>query len=109
MPPFHQATKMMYANMPVATPEAIQQPYNIFYRSLQNPITLHQQGNIDMRLNSYIDQERNHNVQGYVFLTAHNTINENQLILSSLSSSHAHLSSCYSCDHSLKIRMANGS
>ena len=89
MLPFHQATKTMDANMPVATPQAIQPPYNMFYRSFQNPITLQQQNNIDMSFNSYIDHERNHNVQGYVFLAAHNTINENQFVLFSLSSSDA--------------------
>ena len=109
MLPFHQATKTMDANMPVATPQAIQPPKNMFYRSFQNPITLQQQSNIDMSFNPYIDQERNHNVQGYVFLAAHNTINENQFVLSSLYSSDASLSSCYSCDHFLKIKMANGS
>ena len=106
---FHQAKKTMDANMPVATPEAIQPPYNMFYKSFQNPITLQQQSNIDISFKSYIHQERNHNVQGYVFLAAHNTINENQFVLFSLSSSDASLFSCYSCDHSLKIRMANGS
>ena len=64
MLPLHQATNTMYANIPVATPEAIQPPYSMLYRSIQNPITLQQQSNIDMRFNSYISQERNHNVQG---------------------------------------------
>ena len=32
--PLHQVTKTMYANIPIATPEAIQTPYNIFYRSI---------------------------------------------------------------------------
>ena len=110
MLPLHQATKTMYANMPeVATPEVIQPPYNKFYRSLQNPVTLQQQWNIDMRFNFYIEQERNDNVQGYVFLAAQNTINENQFVLSSLSSSDACLPSCYSCERSLRIKMANGS
>ena len=110
MLPLHQATKTMYANMPeVATPEVIQPPYNKFYRSLQNPVTLQQQWNIDMRFNFYIEQERNDNVQGYVFLAAQNTINENQFVLSSLSSSDACLSSCYSCERSLGIKMLNGS
>ena len=67
----------MYANIPVATPEAIQSPCNMPYRSIQNPITLQQQSNIDIRFNSYINQDRNHNVQGYVFLGAYNTISEN--------------------------------
>ena len=67
----------MCANIPVATPEAIQPPYNMFYKSIQNPITLQQQSNIDMLFNSYIDQQRNFNVQGYIFLGTHNTINEN--------------------------------
>ena len=59
MLPLHQATKTMYANMPeVATPEVIQPPYNKFYRSLQNPVTLQQQWNIDMRFNFYIEQEK---------------------------------------------------
>ena len=100
---------MMYANIPVATPEAIQPPYSVLYRSIQNPITLQQLSNIDMRFNSYISQERNHNVQGYVFLGAHSTINENQFVLSSLFSCDARVSSCYGCDHSLKIIMADGS
>ena len=99
----------MYANIPVATPEAIQLPYSMLYRSIQNPITLQQQSNIDMRFNSYISQERNHNVQGYVFLGAHSTINENQFVLSSLSSCDARVSSCYGCDRPLKIIMADGS
>ena len=105
----HQATKTMYANMPeVATPEAIQPPYNKFNRSFQNPIMLQQQSNIDLRFNSYIESERKPNVQGYVFLAAQTTINENQFILSSLSSSDACLPSCYSCDRSLKIKMPIG-
>ena len=81
--PLHQATDSIHSNISVLTPEAIQPPYNMLYRSIQNPITLQQQSNIDMRFNSYIDQERNYNVQGYVFLGAHNTINENQFVLSS--------------------------
>ena len=60
-----------------ATPEAIQPPYNMLYKSIQNPITLQQQSNIDRLFNSYIDQQRNYNVQGYIFLGTHNTINEN--------------------------------
>ena len=99
----------MYANIPVATPEPIQPPYSMLHRSIKNRVTLQQQSNMDMRFNSYIDQERNHNVQGYVFLGAHNTINENQFVLSSLSSCDARVSSCYGCDHPLKIIMANGS
>ena len=109
MLPLHQATNTMYANIPVATPEVIQPPYSMLYRSIQNPITLQQQSNIDMRFNSYISQERNHNVQGYVFLGAHSTINENQFVLSSLSSCDALVSSCYGCDRPLKIIMAGGS
>ena len=105
----HQETNMMYANIPVATPEAFQPPYKILYRSIQNPITLQQQSNIDMRFNSYIDQERNHNVQRYVFLGAHNTLNVNQFVLSSLSSCDALVSSSYGCDRLLKIIMADGS
>ena len=62
-----------------------------------------------MPFNSYIDQERNHNVQGYVFLGAHNTINENQFVLSSLSSCDARVSSYYGCDRPLKIIMADES
>ena len=62
-----------------------------------------------MRFNSYIDQERNYNVQGYVFLCAHNTINENQFVLSSLSSCDAHESSCHGFDRSFKIIMADRS
>ena len=62
-----------------------------------------------MRFNSYISQERNHNVLGYVFLGAHSTINENQFVLSSLSSCDARVSSCYGCDRPLKIIMADGS
>ena len=87
MLPLHRGTNKMCANMPVATIEAIKPPYNKFYRSLQNPITLQQQSNTDMWFNSYIDQERNQNVQGHVFLAAHSTINENQFVLSSYSSS----------------------
>ena len=109
MLPLHQATDSMYSNISVLTPEAIQPPYNMLYRSIQNPITLQQQSNIDMRFNSYIDQERNYNVQGYVFLGAHNTINENQFVLSSLSSCDANESSCHDFDRSLKIIMADGS
>ena len=109
MLPLHNATDTMYANIPVVTPEAIQMPYNMFYRSIQNPITLQQQSNIDMRFNSYIDLERNHNVQGYAFLGAHNTINQNQFVLSSLFSCDARVSSCYGCDRPLKIIMADGS
>ena len=81
----------------------------MFYSSIQNPITLQQQSNIDMRFNSYIDQERNHNVQGYAFLGAHNTINQNQFVLSSLFSCDARVSSCYGCDCPLKIIIADGS
>ena len=109
MLPLHQATDSMYSNISVLTPEAIQPPYNMLYRSIQNPITLQQQSNIDMRFNSYIDQERNYNVQGYVFLGAHNTINENQFVLSSVSSCDANESSCHGFDRSLKIIMADGS
>ena len=89
----HQATGTMYVNIPVATPEAIKPPYNMLYRSIQNPITLQQQSNIDRRFNSYIDQDRNYNVQGYVFLDARNTLNENQFVLSSLCSCDAHVTS----------------
>ena len=110
MLPLHQeATDSMYSNNSIATPEAIKSSYNMLYRSIQNPITLQQQSNIDMRFNSYIDQERNYNVQGYVFLCAHNTINENQFVLSSLSSCDAHESSCHGFDRSFKIIMADGS
>ena len=109
MLPLHQATDSMYSNISVLTPEAIQPSYNMLYRSIQNPITLQQQSNIDMRFNSYIDQERNYNVQGYVFLGAHNTINENQFVLSSVSSCDANESSCHGFDRSLKIIMADGS
>ena len=87
MLPLHQGTNTMCANMPVATLEAIKPPYTKFYRSLRNPITLQQQSNIDMWFNSYIDEERSQNVQGHVFLAAHKTINENQFVLSSYSSS----------------------
>ena len=66
MLPLHQATNMMYANISIAAPEAIQSPYNMLYRSIQIPIAFQQQSNIDMRFNSYIDQESYHNVQGYV-------------------------------------------
>ena len=52
MLPLHQETNTMYTNIPVATPEAFQPPYNMLYRSIQNPITLPQQSNIDMRFNS---------------------------------------------------------
>ena len=110
MLPLHQeATDSMYSNNSIATPEAIKSSYNMLYRSIQNPITLQQQSNIDMRFNSYIDQERNYNVQGYVFLGAHNTINENQFVLSSVSSCDANESSCHGFDRSLKIIMADGS
>ena len=110
MLPLHQeATDSMYSNNSIATPEAIKSSYNMLYRSIQNPITLQQQSNIDMRFNSYIDQERNYNVQGYVFLCAHNTINENQFVLSSLSSCDAHESSCHGFDRSFKIIMADRS
>ena len=51
----HQGTNTIYANLPVATPKAIQPPYNKFHRSLQNPITLKQQSNIDMWFHSHID------------------------------------------------------
>ena len=77
IPPLHKATDTMCANIPVATPEAIQPPCNKLYKSIQNPITLQQQSNIDMLFNSYIDQHRNYNVQGYIFLGTHNTINKN--------------------------------
>ena len=40
MLPLHNATDTMYANIPVATPEAIQMPYNMLYRSIQNLITV---------------------------------------------------------------------
>ena len=40
MLPLHNATDTMYANIPVATPEAIQIPYNMLYRSIQNLITV---------------------------------------------------------------------
>ena len=110
MLPLHQeATDSMYSNNSIATPEAIKPSYSMLYRSIQNPITLQQQSNIDMRFNSYIDQERNYNVQGYVFLGAHNTINENQFVLSSLSSCEVHESSCHGFDRSFKIIMADGS
>ena len=109
MLPLHQALNTMYGNIPVSTPEAIQLRYNMLCRSIQNPITLEQQSNIEMRFNSYIDQERNHNVQGYVYLGARNTINENQFVLSSLSSCDVRVSSCYGCDRPLKIIMADGS
>ena len=109
MLPLHQATDSMYSNISVLTPEAIQLLYNMLYRSIQNPITLQQQSNIDMQFNSYIDQERKCNVQGYVFLGAHNTINENQFVLSSLSSCDANESSCHGFDRSLKIIMTDGS
>ena len=56
MLPLHQALNTMYGNIPVATPEAIQLRYNMLCRSIQNPITLEQQSNIEMRFNSYIDQ-----------------------------------------------------
>ena len=72
IPPLHKAMDTM-----CATPEAIQPPYNMLYKSIQNPITLQQQSNIDMLFNSYIDQQRNYNVQGYIFFGTHNTINEN--------------------------------
>ena len=77
MLPSYQTTNTMYANIPVATSKAIQPHYNMLYRYIQNPIKLQRQSNIGMWFNSYIDQERNYNVQGYVFLGAHNTINEN--------------------------------
>ena len=109
MLPLHQATNAMYANIPVAIPEAIQSSYNMLCRSIQNPITLQQQSNIDMWFNSCIDQERNHNVQVYVFLGAHNTINENQFVLSSLSSCDARVFSYYGCNRPLNIIMADGS
>ena len=97
----HQATDVMHANIPVATSK-IQYP-------IENPITLQQESNMNVRFNSYTDQERNYNVQGYIFLGARSTINENQSVLSSLSSCEAHVSCCYSCDRSLKIIMAEGS
>ena len=105
----HQATNTMYGNIPVETPEAIQPPYSMLYRSIQNLITLQQQSNIDMRFNSYTGQERNHNVQGYAFLGEHNTVNENQFVLSSLYSCDARESSCYDSDRPFKIIMADGS
>ena len=43
-----------------------------------------------------------------VFLCAHNTINENQFVLSSLSSCDANESSCHGFDRSLKIIMQIG-
>ena len=67
IPSLHKATDTM-----CATPEAIQPPYNMLYKSIQNPITLQQQSNIDMLFNSYIDQQRNYNVQG-ISLLAHTT------------------------------------
>ena len=109
MLPLHQATDSMYLNISVLTLEAIQPPYNMLYRSIQNPITLQQQSNIDMQFKFYIDQERNYNVQGYVFLGAHNTINENQFVLSSVSSCDANESSCHGFGRSLKIIVADGS
>ena len=109
MLPLHQARNTMYANIPVATPEAIQPPCSMLYRSVQNLLKLQPQSNIDMRFKSYIDQERNHNVEGYVFLGAHNTINENQFVLSSLSCCDECVSSCYGCDGPLEIIMADGS
>ena len=66
-PPLHKATDTM-----CTTPEAIQLPYNMLYKSIQDPITLPQQSNIDMLFNSYIDQQRNYNVQG-ISLLAHTT------------------------------------
>ena len=56
MLPLHNATDTMYANIPVATPEAIQTPYNMLYRSIQNLITLQQQSIINKPFNTYIDQ-----------------------------------------------------
>ena len=109
MPHLHQETNTMNANIPVAAPEAFQPPYNMLYRSIQNPITLQQQSNIDMWFNFCIDQDRNHNVQSYVFLSTHNTINENQFVLSFLSFCDARVSSCYGCDRPLKIIMEDGS
>ena len=73
MLPLHNATDTMYANIPVATTEAIQTSYNMLYRSIQNLITLQQQSNINMPLNTYIDQYRNYNGQGYIYL-AHTTL-----------------------------------
>ena len=67
IPPLHKATDTM-----CTTPEAIQLPYNMLYKSIQDPITLPQQSNIDMLFNSYIDQQRNYNVQG-ISLLAHTT------------------------------------
>ena len=99
----------MYSNNSIAIPEAIKPSYNMLYRSIQNPVTLQQQSNIEMWFNSYIDQERNYNVQGYVFFGAHNTINENQFVLFCLSSCDAHESSCHGFDRSFKIIMADGS
>ena len=52
IPSLHKATDTMYANIPVAKSEAIQPPYNMLYRSIQNLITLQQQINIDMPFNS---------------------------------------------------------
>ena len=110
MLPLHQeATDSMYSKNSIAAPEAIKPSYSMLYRSIQNPITLQQQSNIDMRFNSYIDQERNYNVEGYVILGAHNTINENQFVLSSISSCDSHESSCHGFDRSFKIIMADGS
>ena len=110
MLPLHQATNTMYANIPVATPEAIQSPCSTLYRSIQSPIKLQQQNNINMRFNSYIDQERNHTVQGHVFLGAHSTVSESQLVLSSLSSCDARVSSSYyGCERPLKIIVSDGS
>ena len=92
MLPLHQeVTDSMYSNNSVATPEAIKPSYNMLYRPIQNPITLQQQSNINIRFNSYIDQKRNYNVQGYVFFGAHNTINENLFYLPFLLVMHMNL------------------
>ena len=57
MLPLHQeATDSMYSNNSIVTPEAIKPSYNMLYRPIQNPITLQQESNIDIRFNSYIDQ-----------------------------------------------------
>ena len=57
MLPLHQeATDSMYSNNSIVTPEVIKPSYNMLYRPIQNPITLQQESNIDIRFNSYIDQ-----------------------------------------------------
>ena len=70
---------------------------------------MQQQSNIDMRFSSYIAQEKNHNVMGYVFLGAHNTVNKNRFVLFPLSSRDARVSSCFGCDRSLKMIMVEWS